>query len=355
MAIASSTSSRRQCSSHGAGQTRPSTDGNGIVRLKIRVLSRQFALGVGLEEARDVDVARALVLARRQAVRVVVARRSARGSSGAAGGPPRSGSGPSSPSRTSASTRSADAPRPRPRRRTSGTRRSPAAWARSTGSGSRSRCRGRPRGWSGPRSPRRRGRRPRCGCAASTAAAAATACRAGARRANPRASAGLGRGRRGGLGSDAQGVGHRAASVDAGVGTAGRVEVGPEVSHPAGQREGRQALVVAQRGGDDVGGEVGRRAASSTGRSRPSSRRATISARRFVPIRHGIDLPHASFEQNRVSTPTSSSRSVRSSTSDDRARAEMGAGRAQRARSRRACRARRAAGARRTARRSARP
>ena len=58
------------------------------------------------------------------------------------------------------------------------------------------------------------------------------------------------------------------------------------------------------------------RAASwvSTGRSRPSSRRATISARRLVPIRHGIDLPQASFEQKRVSTPTSSSRSVRSST-----------------------------------------
>ena len=73
MAIASSTSSRRQCSSHGAGQTRPRTDGNGIVRLKIRVDSRQFALGVRLEEARDVDVARALVLARRQAVGVVVA------------------------------------------------------------------------------------------------------------------------------------------------------------------------------------------------------------------------------------------------------------------------------------------
>ena len=50
-------------------------------------------LGVGLEEARDVDVARALVLARRQAVRVVVARRSARGWSGAAGASPRSGSG----------------------------------------------------------------------------------------------------------------------------------------------------------------------------------------------------------------------------------------------------------------------
>ena len=73
MAIASSTSSRRQCSSHGAGQTRPRTLGNGIVRLKIRALSRQFGLGVGLQEARDVDVAGALVLAGRQAVGVVVA------------------------------------------------------------------------------------------------------------------------------------------------------------------------------------------------------------------------------------------------------------------------------------------
>ena len=34
--MASSTSSRRQCSSQGAGQTRPSTEGNGIVRLKMR-------------------------------------------------------------------------------------------------------------------------------------------------------------------------------------------------------------------------------------------------------------------------------------------------------------------------------
>ena len=142
-------------------------------------------LGVGLEEARDVDVARALVLAGRQAVGVVVAEDQLE-------------VGPAQPAdllglgldlhlrlARRASRRSADAPRPRPRRRTSGRPRSPAAWARSTGSGSRCRCRGRPRGWSGPRSPRRRGRRPRSGCAASTAAAAATACRAGARRANP--------------------------------------------------------------------------------------------------------------------------------------------------------------------------
>ena len=42
MAIASSTSSRRQCSSHGAGQTRPRIEGNGMVRLKMRVDSRNW-------------------------------------------------------------------------------------------------------------------------------------------------------------------------------------------------------------------------------------------------------------------------------------------------------------------------
>src|SRR3989304_4655956 len=60
MAIASSTSSRRQCSSHGAGQTRPRTEGNGMVRLKIR------------GDSRAVDVAGALVRGGRQAVGVVV-------------------------------------------------------------------------------------------------------------------------------------------------------------------------------------------------------------------------------------------------------------------------------------------
>ena len=50
MAIASSTSSRRQCSSHGAGQTRPSTLGNGIVRLKIRTDSVQLASALALRK-----------------------------------------------------------------------------------------------------------------------------------------------------------------------------------------------------------------------------------------------------------------------------------------------------------------
>ena len=96
-------------------------------------------------------------------------RRSARGSSGAAGASPRSGSGRPCRPRPGASTRSAASPRPRPRPRTSGRRRSPAAWARSTGSGSRSRCRGRPRGSSGPRGPRRPARRPRSGSPACSA------------------------------------------------------------------------------------------------------------------------------------------------------------------------------------------
>ena len=50
IAIASSTSSRRQCSSPGAGQTRPRTLGKGIVRLKIRVDSRKFASALALRK-----------------------------------------------------------------------------------------------------------------------------------------------------------------------------------------------------------------------------------------------------------------------------------------------------------------
>ena len=50
MAIASSTSSRRQCSSHGAGQTRPRTEGNGIVRLKMRADSRKLPSAFALRK-----------------------------------------------------------------------------------------------------------------------------------------------------------------------------------------------------------------------------------------------------------------------------------------------------------------
>ena len=126
-------------------------------------------LRVGLEEARDVDVAGALVLARRQAVRVVVGEDQLE--VGLADPAQLVGLGADHHVRLGqrASRRSAAGPRPRPRPRTSGRRRSPAAWARSTAWGSRSRCRGRPRGSSGPRSPRRPGRRPRSGSAACSA------------------------------------------------------------------------------------------------------------------------------------------------------------------------------------------
>ena len=134
-------------------------------------------LGVGLEEARDVDVARALVLAGRQAVGVVVGEDQLEVRPAQAAQLLGLGLDLHLRLALRASTRSADAPRPRPRRRTSGTPRSRAASARSRGSGSRCRCRGRPRGSSGPRSPRRPARRPRSGCAARPAGAAATACR----------------------------------------------------------------------------------------------------------------------------------------------------------------------------------
>ena len=111
----------------------------------------EVALGVRLQEARDVDVARALVLAGRQAVGVVVAEdqlqvrladlaeaRCLRLDDHARLG-------------RRASTRSAGCPRPRPRRRTSGMRRSPGAWVHSRASGPRCRCRGRRRGSSGRR------------------------------------------------------------------------------------------------------------------------------------------------------------------------------------------------------------
>ena len=132
---------------HGGERDRPLEDPGRLA---------EVALGVLLQEARDVDVARALVLAGRQAVRVVVAEDQLEVR-------------PAQPAdllglgldlhpvlARARAARSAGAPRPRPRRRTSGRPRSRAASARSTGSGSRSRCRGRPRGSSGRRGPRRR-------------------------------------------------------------------------------------------------------------------------------------------------------------------------------------------------------
>ena len=48
-------------------------------------------------------------------------------------------------------------------------------------------------------------------------------------------------------------------------------------------------------------------------RGRPSTIRSPISAIRRVPMRHGIDLPHASLEQNRVSRRARSTTHARSS------------------------------------------
>ena len=121
----------------------------------------EVALGVGLQEARDVDVAGALVLAGRQAVGVVVGEDQLEVGLADFAQARRLRAARPCPARPRASTRSADAPRPRPRRRTSGTRRSRAAWARSRASGRRCRCRGRCRGWSGPRGRCTACRRPR--------------------------------------------------------------------------------------------------------------------------------------------------------------------------------------------------
>ena len=183
MAIASSTSSRRQCSSHGAGQTRPRTLGNGIVRLKMRVLSRQSASALALRKpGMSMWLGHLFWQGGRQyalwslKISSRFVRRSRRSSSvwvwtfisGSHVARARDRRVLLALDLDDAHPAGAEAR---------------AAWARSTGSGSRSRCRGRPRGSSGPRSPRRRGRRPRSGCAATTAGAAAPACRAGARRA----------------------------------------------------------------------------------------------------------------------------------------------------------------------------
>ena len=91
------------------------------------------------------------------------------------------------------------------------------------------------------------------------------------------------------------------------------VQLGPEVSHPAGQREGRQPLVVAQGGGRRCRRDRSSRSVVSVGRGRPSTTRSAISTRRRVPIRHGIVLPHASSAQNRVSSRARSTTQARSS------------------------------------------
>ena len=92
------------------------------------------------------------------------------------------------------------------------------------------------------------------------------------------------------------------------------VQLGPEVSHPAGQRKRRQPLVVAQAGGSTMSADRsleqlrGRSAAAGPRRSR-----SPISTRRRVPIRHGIVLPHASSAQKRVRRRARSTMQARSS------------------------------------------
>ena len=86
-----------------------------------------------------------------------------------------------------------------------------------------------------------------------------------------------------------------------------------EVSHRARERQGRQALVVAQGRWPRCRGR-GRRAAR--GRSAWAVRRSTrspISYRRRRPMRHGIVLPHASSAQKRVSSRPRSTTQARSS------------------------------------------
>ena len=90
---------------------------------------------------------------------------------------------------------------------------------------------------------------------------------------------------------------HRDRVTDAGWAGAAKdvvVELGTEVSHPAREREGGQALVVAQGRGHDVGRQVGQERVVG-GRGRPSTTRSAISTSRRVPMRHGMVLPHASL------------------------------------------------------------
>ena len=107
------------------------------------------------------------------------------------------------------------------------------------------------------------------------------------------------------------------------------VELGAEVSHPARQREGRQALVVAQRGGDDVGRQVGQQV-GSVGRGRPSTTRSAISDEpaRPDPARDRLAAGLAGAEPGQEAGQVDDAGAVVGD--DDRARADVGAGRAER-------------------------
>ena len=107
------------------------------------------------------------------------------------------------------------------------------------------------------------------------------------------------------------------------------VELGPEVSHPAREREGRQALVVAQGGADDVG---------ATGRPGAGGRSA---AGRPVAIRSPISLTPAQADpaRDRLAARLVGAEAGQEPGQvddagplvggDDRARADVGADRAQ--------------------------
>jgi hypothetical protein len=90
------------------------------------------------------------------------------------------------------------------------------------------------------------------------------------------------------------------------------VELAPEVSHSGCVRKRRQALVVAQA---EATTSADRSASSwrSVGLGRPVAIRSPISLIRRVPIRHGIVLPHASSAQNRVRSRARSTTQARSS------------------------------------------
>ena len=110
--------------------------------------------------------------------------------------------------------------------------------------------------------------------------------------------------------------GHRDRVADAGRAGAAEevvVELGTEVSHRAGHREGRQPLVVAQAGTRRCRRPGRRPSPASVGRGVPTAIRSAISDRRRVPIRHGIVLPQAWSAQNRVSSRARSTTQARSS------------------------------------------
>ena len=329
--MASSTSSRRQCSSHGAGQTRPRTLGNGMVRLKIRVDSREVALGVRLQEARDVDVAGALVLAGRQAVGVVVAEDQLEVGLADLGAGASVWVWTTMPG--SACARAAD------RRVVLALDLDHAhpAGAEAGQLGLVAQGRDLDAVVAADLEDRLalaalddRARRPRSGWAAWPAAAAATG--SSSSRSAERLARGVtvparlsgraldaGRVRRSAIVRSSlggRGGRHRDGLADAGRAGAAQevvVELGPEVSHPGSTAGGSPAARGRTARRPRVVRAGPRAASTSVGRGRPVATRSPISASRRRPIRHGMVLPHASSAQKRVSSRARSTTQARSS------------------------------------------